>query len=91
MVAPTSGRLLFYNERDILSVYIINPSVCELAMRRGIGAGVSAVYATRDETHGEGKAKNKPHARPVDSRGIRLSEANLYGGTLGATGHWRWR
>jgi hypothetical protein len=44
--------------------------------RRGIGAGVSAVYANRDETQGADKAKNISYARLVDSRGIRLKQSS---------------
>jgi hypothetical protein len=67
-----------------VGVGIVNPNVCRLGRRRGVGVGVGAVCARHDETHGSRQSVEQTHARLVDARGIRLSEAELWSGTLGS-------
>jgi hypothetical protein len=64
-------------------VGVVNLNVCRLGRRRGVGTGVSAIFAHQDETHmAADRAKNK-HMHGwlagwlVDARGIRLGEAKL--------------
>jgi hypothetical protein len=48
-----------------------------MGRRRGVGIGVSAVCAHYDENHGSRRSKEQMHARLIDVRGMRMSEAEL--------------
>jgi hypothetical protein len=65
-------------------VGVVNAKVSRLGRRRGVGVGVSSVCAHHDETHSSRQSKEQTYARLVDARGIRLSEAKLWSGTLGS-------
>jgi hypothetical protein len=49
MGAPTSDQLPFHNESD--TVRSQSEKMCQLARRRGVGMGASAVYANHNENH----------------------------------------
>jgi hypothetical protein len=51
----------------LVGVGIVYPNVYRMGRRRGVGIGVSAVCAHYDENH----------ARLIDVRGMRMSEAEL--------------
>jgi hypothetical protein len=67
-----------------VGVGVVNPDVCRLGRRRGVGIGVSTVCTHHYETHGSRQSKEQTHAWLINARGIRLGEAKLWSGALGS-------
>jgi hypothetical protein len=84
MVIPRAVNFLSMTRAMPIGVGVINPDVCRLGRRRGVGIGVSTVYTHHYETHGSRQSKEQTRAWLTDARGLRLGEAKLLSGELGS-------